>query len=104
MFRVIQTLPPVIVLKQFLTLRYWNKTNIVEFICFMNKIAIIVPGLMFGVQWWWLYVIAFITSAGLIWTSTVKTLPTIILFNICWCILAITAITKHFYADIFTLF
>lgn len=94
----------IVVLKQLFTLRYWNKANIVEFICFMNKIAIIVPGLIFGMQWWWLYIIALITSLGLIWTSTVKTLPTIILFNICWCILATTAIVKHFYADLFTLF
>ena len=94
----------IVVLKQLFTLRYWNKANIVEFICFMNKIAIVVPGLIFGMQWWWLYIIALITSLGLIWTSTVKTLPTIILFNICWCILAIVAITKHFYADFFTLF
>ena len=70
----------------------------------MNKIAIIVPGLIFGLQWWWLYIIALITSLGLIWTSTVKTLPTIILFNICWSLLAIVAIAKHFYADFFTLF
>jgi hypothetical protein len=32
----------------------------------------------------------------LVWSSTVKTLPTIVLFNICWCILAIAAIIKHF--------
>jgi hypothetical protein len=31
----------------------------------------------------------------LIWTSTVKTLPTIIIFNIIWSTLAITAILKH---------
>jgi hypothetical protein len=33
---------------------------------------------------------------ALIWTSTVKTLPTIIIFNVLWVILASTAILKHF--------
>jgi hypothetical protein len=33
---------------------------------------------------------------SLILTSTIKTLPTIIYFNIIWSLLAITAITKHF--------
>ena len=88
--------PSIIAVKQMFHKEYWTKANIVEFICFMNKLVIIVPGLIFGVQWWWLYIIAAITSAGLVWSSTVKTLPTIILFNIAWIILALTAITKHF--------
>lgn len=88
--------PALAVLKKLLTKEYWNTANIVEFVCFMNKIVIIVPGLLFGVQWWWLYIIAAITSVGLIWSSTIKTLPTIILFNICWTVLAIAAIIKHF--------
>ena len=75
---------------------YWNKANTVEFFAFMTKAAIIVPGLIFEVQIWWLYIIALITSFSLIWSSTVKTLPTIIWFNILWSILAITAIGKHF--------
>jgi hypothetical protein len=32
----------------------------------------------------------------LIWSSTVKTLPTIIWFNILWSLLAILSIAKHF--------
>jgi hypothetical protein len=75
---------------------YWNKANTVEFFAFMTKAAIIIPGLIFEVQIWWLYIIALITSLSLIWSSTVKTLPTIIWFNILWSILAITAIGKHF--------
>jgi len=88
--------PAIAVLKNFFKRKYWDRPNIVEFVCFMNKLVIIIPGLLFGVQYWWLYIIAFITSAGLIWSSTVKTLPTIVLFNICWCMLAIAAIAKHF--------
>ena len=88
--------PSTIALKRLITKEYWDTANTVEFICFMNKLVIIIPGLLFGVQWWWLYIIAAVTSGGLVWSSTVKTLPTIILFNIFWFILAVTAITMHF--------
>jgi hypothetical protein len=74
---------------------YWNKENTVEFFAFMTKIVIIVPGLLFGIQQWWLYIFALISSLALIWTSTVKTLPTIIIFNVIWTTLAITAILKY---------
>ena len=74
---------------------YWNRPNTVEFFAFMTKAAIIIPGLLFGVQIWWLYIFALVTSLSLIWSSTVKTLPTIIWFNIIWSILAATAIIKY---------
>jgi hypothetical protein len=76
--------------------KYWNKPNTVEFFAFMTKIAIIFPGLLLGKQFWWLYVLALISSLALIWSSTVKTLPTIIWFNILWSLLAILSILKHF--------
>jgi len=75
---------------------YWNKPNTVEFFAFMTKIAIIFPGLLFGQQFWWLYILALMSSFALIWSSTVKTLPTIIWFNILWTTLASAAILKHF--------
>jgi hypothetical protein len=75
---------------------YWNKPNTVEAWGFITKLAIIFPGLLFGKQWWWLYIFAIISSISLIWSSTHKTLPTIILFNVAWVILATTAIAKHF--------
>lgn len=75
---------------------YWNKPNTIEFFAFATKILIIFPGLLFGKQWWWLFIFALISSLSLIWTSTKKTLPTIILFNIAWSILATLAIVKHF--------
>lgn len=84
------------VTKQLFLKSYWNKTNIIEFWAFSTKLAIIFPGLLFGVQFWWLYVFALVSSLALILTSTVKTLPTIIYFNVGWSILAIGAITKHF--------
>jgi len=75
---------------------YWNKTNIIEFWAFSTKLVIIIPGLLFGVQFWWLYIFALVSSMALILTSTVKTLPTIIYFNVIWMLLASTAIAKHF--------
>jgi hypothetical protein len=83
-------------LKTMNTRSYWNKPNTVEFFAFMTKAAIIIPGLLFDTQIWWLYILAFVTSVSLIWSSTVKTLPTIIWFNMIWSVLALTAIVKHF--------
>jgi hypothetical protein len=76
--------------------KYWNKPNTVEFFAFMIKLLIIFPGLIFGIQWWWLYVFAFFSSIALIWSSTKKTLPSIIIFNIGWSILSVLAIVKYF--------
>lgn len=76
--------------------QYWNVTNTIEFWAFSTKLAIIFPGLLFGVQVWWLYLFALASSLTLILTSTVKTLPTIIYFNIGWSILATASIAKHF--------
>jgi len=76
---------------------YWTKANAVEAWGFATKIAIIFPGLLFGYQWWWIYILALASSIALIWSSTVKTLPTIILFNVAWVILASLSILKHFW-------
>lgn len=76
---------------------YWTRANTVEAWGFATKIAIIFPGLLFGYQWWWLYIFAIVSSVSLIWSSTVKTLPTIILFNVAWVILASLSILKHFW-------
>jgi hypothetical protein len=75
---------------------YWNRPNIVEAWGFSTKIAIIFPGLLFDKQWWWVYIFAIISSVCLIWSSTKKTLPTIILFNVAWVVLATASIVKHF--------
>ena len=75
---------------------YWTSANKVEAWGFTTKIMIIFPGLLFGKQFWWLYVFAITSSLALIWSSTVKTLPTIIIFNVLWVILGTIAIIKHF--------
>jgi len=76
---------------------YWTRVNTVEAWGFTTKIAIIFPGLLFGYQWWWVYIFAILSSLALIWSSTAKTLPTIILFNVLWVILASLSIIKHFW-------
>ena len=35
------THPAIIVMKQLLTKEYWSRPNTVEFICFMNKLVIL---------------------------------------------------------------
>lgn len=75
---------------------YWTRVNTIEAWAFGTKIAIIFPGLLFGRQWWWLYLFALASSTCLILTSTIKTLPTIIWFNIAWVVLATFSIVKHF--------
>jgi hypothetical protein len=84
-----------IALKSMGSRKYWNRPNTVEFFAFMMKLCIIFPGLLFGKQWWWLYIFALVSSLALIWSSTRKTLPTIILFNIGWSVLATIAILKY---------
>ena len=85
-----------IALKSMNKKEYWNKPNTVEFFAFLTKVIIIFPGLLFGVQIWWLFIFALVSSLLLIWSSTVKTLPTIIWFNIAWSVLASAALVKHF--------
>jgi len=74
---------------------YWNKANTFEFIAFVVKAVIIIPGLLFDVQIWWLYLFALASSVMIVWSSTEKTLPTLIWFNILWIGLAIAALVKN---------
>ena len=68
-----------IALKSMLDKKYWTKANTVEFFAFVVKAIIIIPGLLFDVSICWFYVLALISSAGLVWSSTIKTIPTLIL-------------------------
>ena len=66
------------------TREYWTDYNIVEFASWVAKAIIIVPGLIFGIQLWWLYFLTLITSLTLIWASNKKLLPTLVGFNTLW--------------------
>jgi hypothetical protein len=85
----------IVALKKMGYREYWNKANTVEFFAFITKAIIIIPGLLFGYQVWWFYIFAVVSSLGLIWSSTVKTIPTLIWFNILWTVLGIIAIIKY---------
>lgn len=76
--------------------KYWNKANTIEFLAFVAKGVIVIPGLLFDKSVWWLYLFALVSSLGLIWSSTVKTIPTLIWFNILWSALAIAYMAKYF--------
>jgi hypothetical protein len=82
-------------LKTMFNKKYWNRENTVEFFAFVVKAVIIIPGLLFDIQFWWLYIFALVSSLALIWSSTVKTIPTLIWFNILWSFLAVFAIIKN---------
>ena len=66
------------------TREYWTNYNTVEFISWVAKAIIIVPGLIFGIQIWQLYFLTLATSLSLIWASNKKLLPTLVGFNTVW--------------------
>lgn len=66
------------------TKEYWTDYNTVEFLSWAAKAVIIIPGLIFGIQIWWLYFLTLGTSLTLIWASNKKLLPTLVGFNTIW--------------------
>ena len=74
---------------------YWTNYNVIELSAWMAKAAIIIPGLVFGKEIWWLHFITLCTSSLLIWASMRKSLPTLIVFNTIWIMISLTIILKH---------
>lgn len=70
--------------KMWFTRQYWTNYNVIEAASWLAKAAIIIPGLIFGIQIWQLYFIALATSMTLIWASNKKLLPTLVGFNTLW--------------------
>lgn len=70
--------------RMWFTREYWTNYNIVEALSWLTKAMIIVPGLIFGVQVWWLFFFTLLTSLTLIWASNKKLLPTLVGFNTLW--------------------
>ena len=77
------------------TKEYWTDYNTVEFASCFAKAIIIIPGLIFGIQLWWLYFLTLATSLTLIWASNKKFLPTLVGFNTMWVWLSLMVIAKH---------
>ena len=77
------------------TKEYWTNYNIVEAMSWGTKAMIIVPGLIFGIQLWWLYFLTLFTSLTLIWASNKKLLPTLVGFNTMWSWLSLMVLAQH---------
>lgn len=81
--------------KMYLSKEYWTDYNSIEAAAWLAKAVIIIPGLIFGVEIWWLHFLTLATSSALIWASMRKSLPTLILFNTIWICISLTIITRH---------
>ena len=77
------------------TREYWTDYNRVEFASWLAKAVIIVPGLIFGIQLWWLYFLTLATSLTLIWASNKKLLPTLVGFNTLWTWISCMVLAQH---------
>ena len=77
------------------TREYWTNYNTVEFVSWLAKAIIIIPGLIFGIQIWQLYYLTLITSVTLIWASNKKALPTLVGFNTMWAWLSLMVLVQH---------
>ncbi|WP_031554174.1 hypothetical protein [Parvularcula oceani] len=75
---------------------YWTSYNTVEFLAWGAKAGVIVPGLVFGLEIWWLHLATLGTSIALIWASMRKLLPTLVMFNTLWIFLSTTVLVRHF--------
>ena len=79
------------------TREYWTNYNTVEFASWLAKAVIIIPGLIFGIQIWWLYFFTLLTSLSLIWASNKKLLPTLVGFNTIWTWISCMVIAQHIF-------
>lgn len=76
---------------------YWTNYNTVEFVSWAAKAIIIIPGLIFGIQIWWLYFLTLATSLALIWASNKKLLPTLVGFNTLWAWISCMVLAQHLF-------
>lgn len=81
--------------KLFFKKEYWTDYNIIEACAWWAKGAIIIPGLIFGIEIWQLHILTLVTSSLLIWASMKKSLPTLIAFNTMWILLSLIVITRN---------
>ena len=81
--------------KMYFNNTYWTDYNVIEFFAWMAKASIIIPGLVFGIEIWWLHFLTLATSSLLIWASMKKSLPTLIAFNTIWIVISLIIILRH---------
>lgn len=82
--------------RMFFSKKYWANYNLIEFLSWMAKAIIIIPGLIFGYEVWWAHWITLTTSSLLIWASMKKSLPTLILFNTIWIGISLTILIRYY--------
>lgn len=83
--------------RMWFTKSYWTDYNVIEFASWLAKAIIIIPGLLFGIQVWWLYFLTLATSLLLIWASNKKLLPTLVAFNTMWVWLSLMVISQNLF-------
>ena len=81
--------------KMYLSKEYWTNYNTIELAAWMAKAIIIIPGLVFGIELWYMHFLTLLTSSLLIWASMRKDLPTLILFNTIWICISLTILVRH---------
>jgi hypothetical protein len=81
--------------KMFMDKTYWTDYNTIEFAAWFAKAIIIIPGLVFGIELWYLHFLTLLTSSLLIWASMKKDLPTLIAFNTIWICISLTILVRH---------
>jgi len=81
--------------RMFLLKSYWTDYNTIEFASWFAKAIIIIPGLVFGVELWYMHFLTLLTSSLLIWASMRKDLPTLIAFNTIWICISLTILVRH---------
>jgi len=81
--------------KMYLNKEYWTNYNTIELMAWLTKAIIIIPGLVFGVELWYMHFITLLTSSLLIWASMRKSLPTLIFFNSIWICISLTILIRH---------
>ena len=81
--------------KMFLNKAYWTDYNTIEFAAWFAKAIIIIPGLVFGMELWYMHFVTLLTSSLLIWASMRKDLPTLIAFNTIWICISLTILVRH---------
>ena len=83
------------IIKMFFNKSYWINYNTIEFVSWMAKAIIIVPGLVFGIELWYFHFLTLATSSALIWASMKKKLPTLITFNTIWICISLAIILRN---------
>ncbi len=83
------------IIRMFFNKEYWVNYNTIEFLSWMAKAIIIIPGLLFGIELWYFHFLTLVTSSALIWASMKKRLPTLITFNTIWICISLTIIVRN---------